>query len=79
MFVTGGYIYPFGLDESAGDLKIEMPKLAQDFIIVFDSLFDFPGLRPMLPEFEFEISIPDEIIEEIDIDEVRNVNSMIVA
>jgi hypothetical protein len=26
----------------------------------------------MLPEFEFEISIPDEIIAEINIDEVRD-------
>jgi hypothetical protein len=28
----------------------------------------------MFPEFEFEISIPDEIITEINIDEVRNLD-----
>ncbi len=74
VFVTGYYIYPFGTDEHSNlnDLKIEMPKIAQDFVRVFDSLSGMPRLRPTLPEFEFEISISDEIISQVNIDEVRN-------
>ena len=49
-----------------------MPKIAQDFVKVFDSLSAIHKLRLLLPEFEFEISIPDEIIAEINIDEVRD-------
>ena len=71
--VTDYYIYPFGIDNKnkLDDLRIVMPKIAQDFVRLFDSLSAIPGVRPMLPEFEFEISIPDEIIAEINIDEVR--------
>ena len=72
-FVTGQDIYPFGIDEDnkLADLKITMPKIAQDFIIAFDTLCENPNSRPLLPEFEFDISIPDEIISQINIDEIR--------
>ncbi|MDQ6843658.1 MAG: hypothetical protein M3Z92_04790 [Bacteroidota bacterium] len=75
VFVTGYHIYPFGADRSNSfnDLKIEMPKVAQDFIRVFDSLCAMPRVRLTLPEFEFEISISDEIISQINIDEVRDI------
>ncbi len=73
VFVTGDYIYPFGIDEnnSVDEFKIAMPKVAQDFVRVFDSLRAIPKVRLCLPEFEFELSIPDEIISQINIDEVR--------
>ena len=72
-FVTGQDIYPFGIDEDneLADLKIAIPKMAQEFIKVFDVLCTSPNARLQLPEIEFEISIPDEIISQINIDEVR--------
>ena len=71
--VTDYYIFPFGIDNKnkLDDLRIVMPKIAQDFVKVFDSLSAIHKLRLLLPEFEFEISIPDEIISQINIDEVR--------
>ena len=74
--VTGEFIYPFGIDykERWSKLKIALPKIAQDFIKVFDSLSAIPNQRLRLPEFEFEIAIPDEIISEINIDEITALN-----
>ena len=74
--VTGDCIYPFGMDynDKWDELKIKLPKIAQDFIKVFDSLSAIPNQRLRLPEFEFEISIPDEIIAEINIEEIRALN-----
>lgn len=74
--VTGDYIYPFGMDynNKCDDLKIVLPKIAQDFIRVFDSLSAIPNQRLRLPEFEFEIFIADDIISEINIDEIRTLN-----
>jgi hypothetical protein len=71
--VTDYYIFPFGIDNKnkLDELRIVMPKIAQDFVKVFDSLSAIHKLRLLLPEFEFEISIPDEIISQINIDEVR--------
>ncbi len=76
VYVSGHHIYPFGIDEdnASVDLKIEMPKIARDFVNVFDSLCAIHKQRLLLPEFEFEISIPDEVIAEIDIDEVSAVD-----
>lgn len=73
VFVTGDYIYPFGIDENnnVDELKIEMPKVAKDFVRVFDSLRAIPKVRLCLPEFEFELPISDEVISQINIDEVR--------
>jgi hypothetical protein len=74
VFVTSHYIYPFGIDENnkLDDLKIAMPKVAHDFVKVFDSLCAIHNCRLLLPEFEFEIPIPDVIISKINIDEVRS-------
>lgn len=82
VFVTAHHIYPFGIYDNYeySDLRIAMPKIALDFIKVFDSLRSIPKVRLYLPEFEFEILIPDEIISQINIDEVKNivgVNSLI--
>jgi hypothetical protein len=69
--VSGHHIYPFGINEyeDTGDKKIPLPQIAQHFIKVFDSLAAIPNVRTRLPEFEFEISIPDEVISMINIDE----------
>ncbi len=75
VFVTAHHIYPFGLNESkpCSDRRIALPKIALDFINVFDALCGIHHVRLLLPEFEFEISIPDEIISLIDIEEVTNI------
>lgn len=74
VYVTGNYIYPFAFNNEYiyKHLCIKMPKIAKDFIRVFDSLCQMPNARLLLPEFEFEISIPDEVIEQIDIEDVKN-------
>lgn len=72
IYVTGYCIYPFGIDfEKEKDLKIPIPVIAQQFIKLFDGFCLTPKLRLLLPEFEFTIDIPDEVIEQINIDEVR--------
>ena len=71
VFVSGQYIYPFGVDDCR--TRIALPKTAQDFIKVFDSLSSAPRLRKRIPAFEFTIDIPDEIISVINIDEVLKV------
>jgi len=47
-----------------------MPLIAQQFIKLFDGFRLTPNLRLLLPEFEFMVEIPDEVIEQINIDEV---------
>jgi len=76
--VSGDYIYPFGIDDNDkwNEFKIALPKLAQNFIKVFDALSEIPYQRLRIPEFEFEISLPDEIITEINIDEVKTLTYM---
>jgi len=76
VFVSGYYIHPFGNDDEnkIAHFEIPLPKIAQDFVKLFDSLSAIPSVRPMLPEFEFEIFIPDEIIEGIKIDEVTSLD-----
>ncbi len=69
--ISGDYIYPYGFHEET-DLKIELPKIAKDFIRVFDSLSKMPNVRLRLPEFEFDILISDEIISQINIDNLRS-------
>ena len=72
VYVTNYYILPFGIDaEEAEDMKIAMPVIAQQFIKLFDGFSLMPNLRPLLPEFEFSINIPSEVIDQINIDEVE--------
>ena len=75
VFVTAHHIYPFGIDANNEyiHLRIALPKIALDFIKLFDWLRSIHKARLSLPEFEFEISIPDEIISLINIDEVENI------
>ncbi len=70
--VTNLCIFPFGIDDDKGnDLRIPIPPIAQQFIKLFDGFCFAPRLRLLLPEFEFTIDIPDEVIEQINIDDVR--------
>ncbi len=72
IYVTGYYIFPFGIDaEKEKDIKIPIPVIAQQFIKLFDGFCLTPKLRLLLPEFEFTIDVPDEVVEQINIDEVR--------
>ena len=48
-----------------------MPPVAQQFIKLFDGFRFTPRLRLLLPEFDFTIDVPDEVIEQINIDDVR--------
>ena len=77
VFVTPNHIYPFGIiqNEEFSVFRISLPVTAQDFIKVFDGLRCIPNARLCLPEFEFEISLPDELIAKINIDEVKDMIS----
>jgi len=72
VYVTNYYAYPFGIGyEKEEALKMTLPMIAQQFIKLFDGFSLTPKLRLLLPEFEFTIDIPDEVVEQINIDEVR--------
>ena len=72
VYVTNYYIFPFGIEhENEQALRIPLPIIAQQFIKLFDGFRLTPKLRLILPEFEFTIDVHDEVIEQINIDEVR--------
>jgi hypothetical protein len=75
IYVSGYDIFPFGAgyDNSIKHMRLPLPVVAQHFVKLFDGFRLTPGLRLLLPEFDFTIEIPDEVIEMIDIDEVRMV------
>lgn len=68
VYVTNLFIFPFGINS---ELKMPMPVIAQQFINLFDGFRLMPGLRILLPAFEFTIDIPDEVVEQINIEEVK--------
>jgi len=71
VYVTDCYIFPFGIDSQKGkDIKILLPVIAEQFIKLFDGFYLMPNLRTSLPEFEFIINIPAEVLDLINIDEV---------
>ena len=72
VYVTNYYIFPIGTKyQKEQVLKIPLPIIAQQFIKLFDGFSLTPKLRLLLPEFEFTIDVPDEVIEQINIDEVK--------
>mgnify|MGYP003561849896 FL=1 len=72
VYVTNRCIFPFGIDGGKEkEIKIPLPLIAQQFVKLFDGFRLTPKLRLLLPAFEFIIEIPDEAIEPINIDEVR--------
>jgi len=76
VYVTNFFIFPFGIDKTdATDLKIALPVIAQQFIKLFDGFRVIPNLRLLLPEFQFTIDIPAEVINAINIDEVKELIS----
>ena len=73
VYVTNHFIFPFGIDsEKEKNIKIPLPVIAQQFIKLFDGFHLTPGLRLLLPEFEFTLDLPDEVIGHINIDEVSD-------
>ena len=74
VFVTGYDIYPFGNgSDKRNSIRIALPQVAQHFIRLFDGFSLTPRLRLLLPEFEFNIEISDELIEQIDIGELKSI------
>jgi hypothetical protein len=72
VYVTNHYIFPFGIDETKEqEIIMPLPLVAQQFIKLFDGFRLTPKLRLLLPAFEFTIDIPDEAIEQINIDVVK--------
>ena len=49
---------------------INLPYKATRFIKTFDFLKNLPKMRLQLPEFDFEIEIPEGLINEINIDDI---------
>ena len=64
--VDGDNIWP---NSSLNDELIPLPIEAKIYISKFD--YTHPDDRPSLPEIEFEIEIPDSVIEKINIDEIK--------
>jgi len=65
--VSNYYLFPFGM---YAEQKIPLSPVAQNFIKLFDSLSQIPRTRSLIPAFEFEIEIPDTVLEQIDIGEL---------
>jgi hypothetical protein len=71
VYVTNCFIFPLGInDEKRRDVKISLPVIAQQFIKLFDGFLLIPHLRLLLPDFEFAIDVPDEVIDKININEI---------
>ena len=64
-WVEDDCIMPVSVEQT----KIPLPESATDFISKFDR-YDAEE-RVNMPELEFEISIPDEVIEKINIEELK--------
>lgn len=58
-------------DETIEYIKILLPPKAQSFIVQFDKLAKYPNERENIPELEFEVNIPNKLIETINIEEVK--------
>jgi hypothetical protein len=55
------------------DFSISLPHAARQLIDMFDAWRDEPKYRLTLPELEFEVEIPDEVLEQIDITEITKI------
>jgi hypothetical protein len=75
VYVTNYYIFPFGHDDAnKNEIKMPMPLIAQKFVKLFDGFRLTPKLRLLLPEFDFTIEIPDEVIDQVNIDEIKAIS-----
>jgi hypothetical protein len=59
--------------ELKGGQRIYLPREAMVFISIFDGLKSTPRKRLHLSEFSFDIMISDDVLNEIDISEVRKI------
>lgn len=57
-------------------ISIKLPNEATKFIETFDSLRNTPEERLNLPEFSFEIEVPESVIDQINIDDIKNSNTL---
>jgi len=73
-YITNTGISWLGIDQVTG-LYIGrfsgMPDFVNGIVSAFDALRDKPEERLLLPEFSFEVDFPDELIENIGLDEVK--------
>jgi hypothetical protein len=53
--------------------QIQLPERATNFINLFDSMKSNWIDRPYLPEFEFEVELTEEVLQLININEVKEV------
>lgn len=70
--VSVNSIYIDGRD-CMGSPSIDLPKDARLFIMTFDRLKYKPQERLLLPELEFEVELDEDVLNSINIDEVREV------
>lgn len=71
--VAGPFMRPFAMSDvpEIYDMEINLPSFVSDYIARFDGLVIRPLERLDLPEIEFDINLSDEVIEQIDIEEVK--------
>ena len=58
---------------STGSFIIPLPYIAMNLIDEFDNLSHRPLKRLLMQPLEFEVELPDKLIDSIDIDEVREI------
>ncbi len=76
VYVAAHCLYPFGNgSEETSKICMPLPVVARQFIKLFDGFYLTPALRLLLPEFDFTIEIPDEVIDRINIDELTSLIS----
>lgn len=56
-----------------GWIETKLPAKAIKMISRFDRLFNSPERRLKLKEFSFEVDFPDSLVEQIGIDQVREI------
>jgi hypothetical protein len=71
-YVDDSYLRPFG-NRNNEELFIKLPPAARIFIRRFDSLASQPELRLNLPETEFEVELPQQLVDAINIEDLLQV------
>lgn len=61
-------VYSYGTQET-GPIVSQLPYKAKEFISVFDK--STPDQRVAMPELEFEVSVPDAVIDTINIEDIK--------
>jgi hypothetical protein len=69
--VAGTYIVIRDTNDYWNKFNISLPKEAKDFVAKFDCTPH--DARPQLNELEFEVEIPDALLETINIDEIKQI------